>query len=54
MHTLFFIRYRHPKTLEIIIESNPKAILDSLIDENENGIEKIVMFLKKIESHPCP
>lgn len=43
----FFIRYRHQKTLEIIIESNPKAILDSLIDENENGIENTVMFFKK-------
>ncbi|ULH01591.1 hypothetical protein MF133_15540 [Aeromonas caviae] len=50
----FSIGHRHPKTLKIIMESNPKAVLDSLIDEDGNSIEHAIMFFKKSKLSSFP
>lgn len=42
----FNIRYRLPKTLKVVMESNPSAVLDSLIDEEGNRQESTVIFFK--------
>ncbi|OCH28947.1 hypothetical protein A6E12_08705 [Aliivibrio fischeri] len=42
----FSIRYRLPKTLKAVIESNHRAVLDSLLDEEGNCRESAVMFFK--------
>ncbi|WP_165974263.1 esterase/lipase family protein [Vibrio crassostreae] len=50
----FSIRYRLPKTLKVVMESNHRAVLDCLLDEERNRQESTVIFFKynRISSLP--
>lgn len=50
----FSIRYRLPKTLKVVMESNHRAVLDCLLDEEGNRQESTVIFFKynRISSLP--
>lgn len=43
---IFSFRYKLPRTLEVVVNSNHKAVLDSLLDEEGNCQERAVAFFK--------
>ncbi|MCS6211447.1 alpha/beta fold hydrolase [Shewanella baltica] len=51
---LFSIRYKLPKTLEVVMKSNPKAVLDCLLDEEGNCQERAVTFFKCSQTPSIP
>ncbi|WP_217520172.1 esterase/lipase family protein [Vibrio metschnikovii] len=51
---LFSIRYKLQKTLEVVMKSNPKAVLDCLLDEEGNCQERAVTFFKCSQTPSIP
>lgn len=51
---LFSIGNQLPKTMDILMKSNPKAVLDSLLDEEGNCQERAVTFFKCSQTPSIP
>ncbi|HFG2036624.1 TPA: esterase/lipase family protein [Vibrio cholerae] len=50
----FSFRYKYPKTLEVIIKSNPKAVLDCLLDDLGNCQERAAALFQYTQTPSIP